>query len=121
MDMEKRQTAMPIIAGILAIVHAVLGFFCLFCLILTISCLPVEVTTFPNHTVEYDYVPLIVLLCLAIPCTIISILSMVGGIFAILRRNWGLALAGSIATLIPTLLLGIPAVILIALSKDEFD
>ncbi len=119
--MERQQTAMPVIAGILAIIHAVMGFFILFGLVIAISFLPTQTTTFPNYTFEYDYAPLVVLLCIAIPCAIISIMSMVGGIFAILRRNWGLALAGSIATLIPTLLLGIPAVILIALSKNEFE
>lgn len=118
---EKQPTAMPLIAGILAIIHAVMGFFILFGLVIAISFLPNETTTFPHYTFEYDYAPLIFLLSLAIPCAIISILSMVGGIFAILRRNWGLALAGSIAALIPTLVLGIPAVILIALSKNEFE
>lgn len=119
--MEKQPTAMPLIAGILSIVHAVLGFFVLFGLIIAIIAVPIQITTYPDHMWEYDYVPLVVLWSIAIPCAIISILSMVGGIFAILRRNWGLALAGSIATLIPTLILGVPAVILIALSKNEFE
>lgn len=119
--MERQPTAMPIIAGILAIIHAVMGFFVLFGLIIAISFLPTETTTFPHYTLEYDYSSLVALVITAIICAIISILSMIGGIFAVLRRNWGLALAGSIATLIPTLLLGIPAVILIALSKNEFE
>jgi hypothetical protein len=121
--MERQPTAMPIIAGILAIIHAVMGFFVLFGLIIAISLLPAETTTstFPHYTFEYDYGSLIVLVITAVICAIISILSMIGGIFAVLRRNWGLALAGSIAALIPTLLLGIPAVILIAVSKNEFE
>ena len=50
---------------------------------------------------------------------LLGIVAIVGGVFAIKRRLWGFALAGAICSLV-TLLLGIPAVILIVLSKAEF-
>ena len=50
---------------------------------------------------------------------IISIVDMAGGLCALKRRAWGLALAGSICS-VPCWL-GIPAIILIALSKHEFS
>jgi len=49
----------------------------------------------------------------------ISIVAMAGGLCALKRRAWGLALAGSICS-VPCWL-GIPAIILIALSKHEFS
>jgi len=49
----------------------------------------------------------------------ISIVAMAGGLCALKRRAWGLALAGSICS-VPCWL-GIPAIILIALSKQEFS
>jgi hypothetical protein len=51
---------------------------------------------------------------------ILAILSLVGGIFALQRKMWGLALAGSIGAFLTAIILGIPAIILIALSKKEF-
>lgn len=49
----------------------------------------------------------------------ISIVAIAGGLCALKRRAWGLALAGSICS-VPCWL-GIPAIILIALSKQEFS
>jgi len=49
----------------------------------------------------------------------ISIVAVAGGLCALKRRAWGLALAGSICSLFCWL--GIPAIILIALSKQEFS
>jgi hypothetical protein len=54
---------------------------------------------------------------------IIGIVAIVGGSFAIGRRVWGLALAGAICALFPVhvAILGILAIIFVALSKGEFD
>jgi hypothetical protein len=51
---------------------------------------------------------------------IIGILSLVGGIFAVRRRSWGLALTGAIAALFGGSLLGILAIVFVAMSKKEF-
>jgi len=54
-------------------------------------------------------------------------LALVGGIFALQRRRWGWALAGSIAAVfasIPILRflpVGIVAIIFTAIAKDEFE
>jgi len=50
---------------------------------------------------------------------IAGVLAIVGGIYALQRRKWGLALAGSIAALFP-ILLGIVSITFIARSKKEF-
>jgi hypothetical protein len=51
---------------------------------------------------------------------VIGILALAGGIFAIQRKRWQWALTGSIAATLSFILLGIPAIILISLSRDEF-
>jgi hypothetical protein len=59
----------------------------------------------------------------------IGIVAIVGGVFALKRKRWGLALAGSICAFfsfffIPVFLnvpLGIAAIILVVLGKGEFD
>jgi hypothetical protein len=48
------------------------------------------------------------------------ILSIAGGVFALRRRVWGGALAGSIGALICVPILGIAAIILTAISKRSF-
>ena len=53
--------------------------------------------------------------------TIIGILALVGGIYAVQRKSWSLALAGSIAAILAFFPLGIPAVILAAQSRNEFE
>ncbi len=53
---------------------------------------------------------------------VLGIISMVGGVFAMKRRRWGLALAGSICALVAVNIgLAIPAILLLSLAKDVFD
>lgn len=58
---------------------------------------------------------------LAIPI-ILGVVAIVGGIYALRRRVWGLALAGAICALIapPPGILGILAIIFVSLGKREF-
>jgi len=53
---------------------------------------------------------------------ILGAIAIVGGIFALQRKHWGLSLAGAIcATLVPmSFVLGILAIVFIAISHDEF-
>jgi hypothetical protein len=51
-----------------------------------------------------------------------TVFPIMGGIYALQRRKWGWALAGSIIAIFSRLsLLGILATIFVALAKDEFD
>ena len=52
--------------------------------------------------------------------TISAVIVVAGGISALKRRVWWLALVGAVLATLDTMLLGIPALILIALSKNEF-
>jgi len=52
---------------------------------------------------------------------VLGLLPIVGGIFALKRQSWGLALAGAIVSILWAWYLGIPSVILIAMGKAEFN
>lgn len=51
----------------------------------------------------------------------IGIAAIIGGVYALQRRLWGLALAGSICSCIVFPFFGLPAIIIIALAKEEFN
>ena len=63
----------------------------------------------------------IVLGSIAVFPIIIGIVDIVGGVFALKRKRWGLALAGAICSLFSTWFLGIPAIVLVIIGKEEFD
>ena len=54
------------------------------------------------------------------PLIALGIVAIVGGVFALRRRIWGLALAGAICSLPSVWVLAIPAIVFIAMSKKEF-
>jgi hypothetical protein len=55
------------------------------------------------------------------PLIVFGIIAIVGGIYALRREVWGLALVGSICALVgPWGLLGLLAIIFVALGKGEF-
>lgn len=63
---------------------------------------------------------LVLLAATLLPIAIIpAIVAVVGGIFAIRRRVWGLSLAGAICAV--PVMLGIPTITLLALSRSEFS
>ena len=62
------------------------------------------------------------------PIVILSIVAVIGGVFAIRKRAWGFALAGAICGFVvglplvaPAILLGIPAIIFVALGREHFE
>lgn len=110
--MDKRLTVLPTIAGVLLIVSAglkLLGFLGL----LGASLFMIVPGSFPNAGLMF---PL-----LTLPLLAIIALALVGGIFSLQRRRWGLVLAGSIVSILPFSLLGIAAIVLVTISRDEFE
>ena len=105
--MEK--TRMPIVAGIMDVISAPLGF-----ISASIALLDVLIM-YPGPGER------ILMLSLGALFGIAGILAIVGGLFAFQRKNWGLALAGSIAALSPVVLPGIVAIIFTVRSKKEFQ
>jgi hypothetical protein len=55
------------------------------------------------------------------PLIVFGIIAILGGIYALRRKIWGLALAGSICALVgPWFVLGVLAIIFVSLGKREF-
>lgn len=115
--MEK--TWRPTVAGILDIVSGVFALISVIGLIIGIIVIG-GATYFPGKEDIPGFVPAI-LWSLAIPYLVIAILALVGGVYALQRKKWGLALAGSIAITVFWFFVGIPAIVFTAQSKNEFE
>ncbi len=112
-----QKTWKPTVAGILDIVSGVCGLTGFLFLIIgaIVSGFIPEITGMPLEFLRW------ILVAIAIPLALVSILALVGGIYAVQRKMWGLALAGSIAAFFGSSLLGIAAIVLTAISKNEFQ
>ena len=66
------------------------------------------------------FLPLVIFLPLAGACFLAGVIAIMGGIAAVKRRRWGMALAGSIAAIFAFLPVGIVAVIVTVLAEPEF-
>jgi len=116
------RTWMPTVAGILDIICA--GFHFLAVLGLSIAMIAVESNPYLDPTMASGGVPVnipAILLALMIPSAIAAVLALVGGIYALKRQKWGLALAGAIAAFFPVGILGAVAIVFTALSRQEFE
>ena len=58
---------------------------------------------------------------IAILLVVFSTLPLIGGIYAVQRKNWGWALTGSIVAILSSTILGIASTVLVSLSKNEFE
>jgi len=52
---------------------------------------------------------------------LLGVVALVGGVFALRRRFWGLALAGSICALSGATVLGILAIVFVVTGRSEFE
>jgi len=112
------RTAKPTVAGIFMIVSGALSIIGAIIFVVGIG----FATTFLEATPGYDAALMSGLMVFwAIIGIIVSLVTLVGGIFCLRRRLWGLALAGSILSVMQIFFLGIPALILVAMSKQEFE
>ena len=64
---------------------------------------------------------LTVMIVIGIALLVLGILAMIGGISAIKRGSFGLAVLGAICALVPINMLGLFAVIFVSLAKREFN
>ncbi|MCK4265780.1 MAG: hypothetical protein KAX31_00760 [Thermoplasmata archaeon] len=127
----KPQTIKPVLAGVLLIVVALLGIIMAIVVMgyvdMGLGMLDEYVTEDPTGTTGdvLDTVSTILMVC-GIIFIVFSILALLGGLMSITRKSWGFALVGAIFGLLTigpyglSALLSIVALILIAISKDEF-
>ncbi len=113
------KTWMPLVAGILSIVAGGLSLIGGIIAILAASVFMVA----PYSGLGQEAIGIVFFLAVLIPFLIICAVAIIGGIYAIKRRNWGLALAGAICSILTSWawMLGVAAVVLVALSKKEFN
>ena len=67
-------------------------------------------------------VPVPIAAMVGLPLLLLGTSALVGGICALQRRHWGFALFGAICSIPPLpSIVGIVAIVLVALSRDEFE
>jgi uncharacterized membrane protein HdeD (DUF308 family) len=104
-----KRTGTIVVAGILDIIDGCLNVLGFLGLVVAIAFVSDEPDT------------LAILIPLAVLLALKGILAIVGGINALQRKNWVMALVGAIAAALPFSLLGIIALILTAVSRDQFN
>ena len=120
-----KTTWKPVVAGVLNIMVGVVTLFVTFIIavilvgvgggILAISrvadLVPIWLSTFVEGFMVITAILLVVF----------STLPLIGGIYAVQRKNWGWALTGSIIAILSSTILGIASTVLVSLSKNEFE
>jgi lysylphosphatidylglycerol synthetase-like protein (DUF2156 family) len=119
-DREMEKTWKPTAAGILTIIAGFLGLLIAVALAIGLGIAGTLVGMIPGFP-GAGFLALI-----AVPGIILSVVAIVGGIYALRRSAWGLALAGAICALVFTLpflgwILAILAIIFVSLGKREFS
>ena len=114
---------MPVAAGILSIVSGVFGIIGIAFLIAFGATFGKEIAREALTSIGFmqTVMPLRIIGFISVPMFLINTVSIIGGIYAVQRKAWGLALAGAVCAIIPMQILGILSVVFIALSKKEFE
>ena len=114
------ETPKPIIAGSLSMFSggvSLIGFIGLLIASIALGWTAADVTGWlPGMSIVLS-----VLIILCVLLLFAGVLVLQGGIYAVQRKKWGWALVGSLCALIPTFVLGLAAIMLITLSRDEFE
>ena len=121
--MEK--TWKPTTAGILNIISGAISALSAIGLIIAISA--VSTWTFILDMVPPEDLPFVaplistILIIILVLSVIEAVFPILGGVYALQRRKWGWALAGSIISIIGVFPLGVLSTIFVSLGKDEFE
>jgi len=114
----------PIVAGILNIITGIINLFGMFVVIGLLTAFGGGILSIIRIA---DMMPIWlsgmvhgVLIIMAILLAVLSSLPLIGGVYAIQRKAWSLALAGSAVAALSIPPLGIVSTILVSLSKSEF-
>ncbi|NIN34956.1 MAG: hypothetical protein GTO60_07590 [Gammaproteobacteria bacterium] len=122
--MAMEVTWKPLVAGILNIITGIIN---LFGMLVVIGLL----TAFGGGILSIvriaDMIPLWlsgmvhgVLIIMSILLAVLSALPLIGGIYALQRKAWSIALAGSVVAILSIAPLGIVSTALVSLSRSEF-
>jgi len=114
------KSAKPVVAGILNIIA---GSFCVMGALIAgfgaLMFIPASSSFFEGlpRTAGISFLGIVLI---AIPVIILGAISITDGVYNLQRRKWGWALADSITTTIMSAVLGVTAIILTAISREEF-
>ena len=111
---------MPTAAGVLCIVSAAIRLIAVLGLIVAIIATG-NVLVFTGLGFWFPLNVIAVLWIITVPLAVTGVLALIGGIFALQRKRWGLALAGSIAAFLPFGILGLVATVFTSLSRHDFE
>ena len=111
---------MPTAAGVLCIISAAIRLILVLVLIIAMI-VTGEFLIFTGLGFWFPLNVMAVLWIITVPLAVTGVLALVGGIFALQRKRWGLALAGSIAAFLPFGILGVIATIFTSLSRGDFE
>ena len=103
------------VGGILAIIGGVIGLLASMGILIAITVL--------SAVWSWGLLPINVigiLWIILVPMFICGVLAIIGGVFAVQRKNYGMALTGAIAALFPGWIFGLGAIVFTAISRDEF-
>jgi len=116
-------TWMPTAAGVMSIVSGAMGLIAIAFLMTFAAVFGPEIAKDVLHSIGFWQagIPLTIIGLVSLIILLLSLTSIIGGIYAIRRKSWGLALAGAICAIFPAQVLGIISVIFIAISQKEFD
>ena len=114
----------PIVAGILNIITGIINLFGMFVVIGLLTAFGGGILSIIRIA---DMMPIWlsgmvhgVLIITAILLAVLSSLPLIGGVYAIQRKAWSLALTGSVVAILSIPPLGIVSTVLVSLSKNEF-
>jgi hypothetical protein len=111
----------PVVTGVLSIVSGVFGAFTGVGMIIVSAVFWGAIGLSVSAPDEFPFfVFQTVYLVIGIIFLSLSILAIVGGIFALQKRYWGLTLAGAIASIFTFFPTGIAAIIFAGLSRQDF-
>jgi len=107
-----KRTALPIVAGVINIIIGSIN-------LLGIIGVGIAIAVVWNQS-WVDWTALTILWIVFVVLLVFGLPSLIGGIYAVQRKNWVIALIGSIASFLTWAIIGLIPLILVILSKDEF-
>jgi hypothetical protein len=121
---------MPVVAGLLNIVSGALGVLVGLCMSLrglaftTAQAAQGIAPRVAPHAGAYPQMPHLFFpgmgIAFGIALLVIGVLAILGGVYALKLKTWGLALAGSIAAVITGPVIGLLALIFVVLGREDF-
>jgi hypothetical protein len=113
---------MPVTAGVLSIISGIISLMGSFLVGISLTVILYSPDWYGYNSRE-SYFPLVVIWIVVALYILISGLAIAGGVYALKRKVWGLAMAGAIGCVLTlwSWWLGITAIVFLALSKKEFD